>query len=847
MKQVRLAGRWLKQKSKLLPVVMAMVFVGTLFSPALIPRAHAIVTNDTGGGSSGIAKWADEYKTLVWQGEKFTGGSGSNAVFKAPKDDNGCTDQIKFDSDYKTATSATLVRQNFVLQGGGLGSVCQDAPDFSLVIDKTPSNPDALTPTTENNASTDDLDPCDASTNPLSWIVCPIIGLVNEGVIQMQNVIDNLMKVDIQSVFDNKRAPGKNYYAAWNSFRLFGVVLIVIAGLVMVISQAMGFDIFDAYTVKKVLPRLFVAAIGISLSWWLMKYLAQFTNDLGLAIRSIIYYPFRNMGGAGLQSTGSFVISAIIGAAALWALQPFGVMLLIGTAFLAAFVAFLVLIARQLVLIFLILMAPLAIACYVLPNTEKMYKIWWDSLFKGLLMFPIISGFIAIGRVFSVVAANTSSGAGSSINQVVALIAFFLPYFALPFTFRLAGGAVATIGGLTNDRSRGAFDRLKKGRSARVEKRMGHVKDKYGSQMLQGKASVVRGLNARASRSGRVGGAVLRTASRRVQGMDNLEAQMSALNAQRGKELGDQIATGIDSEVRGLTVNRKAALADFNKNPRKRTDNADGSYTLTSSQGLYKESYDKNGQLVSKDYTSLGGGSVSEADVINGHRRWGNDVAAQQAALSYEMRKAMTDDQVEGVSQRYIDLAKNDWGQTETQAVGSWIGAGFENQNQHLEFKNTDLDYSGGTAKLNAKKFANEAYEKKGSYQLSQMSAHTIKKMSEAYVAGDDETKQKLRAVSETFMHDMYGGGGRQQIAEHDGAPMLEPDMPAPIPGTPEAAAAAKKRQASSQGSGHVAEAVVAFAKQTGAYDTAPTMKLPNPSNPPESPGNWPTPDSQQK
>jgi hypothetical protein len=321
----------------------------------------------------------------------------------------------------------------------------------------------------EDGGQVADEDPCDASGDPLSWVICPVINMINGAIMYMQSVIDRLLEFDVSTVFErncgNNCQSGDAYYAAWNSFRLVAIAVIVIAGLVMVITQALGLEVFDAYTVKKMVPRLFIAAIGISLSWYLLQFLANFTNDLGIAVRNMIYWPFRNIGNGdvGLNNPLAFLLGDVALGAGFLVLGLGGLLSLVATAGLAVLIAFLVLILRQIVLILLILLAPLAIALYVLPNTQKAYHLWWDSLAKGFMMFPIITAFIATGRVFSVVAANAGGdGVHGTANQIISLIAFFLPYFALPFTFRLAGGALATIGGLANDRSRGAFDRLKK-------------------------------------------------------------------------------------------------------------------------------------------------------------------------------------------------------------------------------------------------------------------------------------------------------------------------------------------------------------------------------------------------
>jgi hypothetical protein len=413
------------------------------------------------------AYWKDDHKTLVYNSKEYTGGSGRNASFTTVVDStHHCLARVDFGGDYTTATSATAYTQNWI---AGRENHCQWSSGTTISVDPAANSTSGSTSgggsgSDNSGGQVATEDPCDASGDPLSWFICPVINMINGAIIKMQAIIDNLLEFDVATVFDRSKDSGQAYYAAWNSFRLVGIAVVVIAGLVMVITQALGLEVFDAYTVKRVVPRLFIAAIGISLSWYLLQFLANVTNDVGLAVRNMIYWPFRNLGNGdtGLTSASGFLAGDLLVGGVLFTLGIAGTLSLVVTAGLAALVAFLVLILRQLVLILLILLAPLAIALYVLPNTQKAYQLWWDSISKGFLMFPIITAFIATGRVFSVVAANAGgNGIHHAINEVISLIAFFLPYFALPFTFRLAGGAIGTLAGLTNDRSRGAFDRLK--------------------------------------------------------------------------------------------------------------------------------------------------------------------------------------------------------------------------------------------------------------------------------------------------------------------------------------------------------------------------------------------------
>jgi hypothetical protein len=676
----------------------------------------------------------------------------------------------------------------------------------------TPASAASINPaasaTTTFAAATPEIDPCDASGFNLSWVVCPLVNMMHQGTKVMDAAINHLMRVDATSIFDRKTDSGKAYYAAWNSFRIFGIALIVIAGLVMVISQAMGFDLFDAYTVKKVLPRLVLAIIGISLSWWLMWFLTNLTNDVGTGIRSIIYYPFRGLAGdSGIQSLGSSSLEALAVGGGILFLGIGGILSLIATAALAALVAFLVLVIRQIVIVFLILVAPLAIACYVLPNTEKVYKLWWDSLSKALMMFPIIAAFIATGHVFSAVASSSTTGS-YGLSDVVAVLAYFLPYFALPFTFRLAGGALATLGGLTNDRSRGAFDRLRNYRKGQAEQRMGYYGQRVGDRTAQARAEAVRKLNSSASGKGRLAGGAMRFAGSRIAGLGGIEHKMSAINARTGKAINDEIATGRDDRIRGLTVDRSMGFE---------AARAAGRAQVTS-----------DGR---RQWMSLGGRMIDESDVIEGQKLWGHDVAAQQAALSYEMRKANSEEEVRGIAKNYHSLATKQWGQTETQAAGSWIGASFENQNQHLEYKNSDWqtgELKSDTNGLRGVGLIDEVYEKRGSYNMAQMGSNTIAQLIEADKTAEniltdpnastearakaDDQRKKIAAISETFMHQLTGAGG-----DMDEAALAEAMSRGGRSGA---------RQANTPGSAHTSERVVELAKRTGRYNAPPANTI---------------------
>lgn len=306
---------------------------------------------------------------------------------------------------------------------------------------------------------------CSLSTGGVlsfNWIFCPLTRLALEGIDALEAVINDTLTLKTNRIFTD------NFFQAWAGFRTLALALIAIAALIMVISQAAGLEILDAYTIKKVLPRLLFAAIAITVSWAVMQFLVTLSNDVGSGIRYLIYSPFPNENDLGGVAFTGFLV-ALLSSGALLAFGLLGMLSFILTALLAAAVAFCIIVFRELLVMFLVMSAPFAIACYILPNTQKVWEWWKNAFMAALLVFAIISAFIALGRVFAIVAVQ--SGGNETLNQIIAIVAYILPYFLITTAFRLAGGVMSTVGGFINDRTRGGFDRLRNFRGNQLEDR----------------------------------------------------------------------------------------------------------------------------------------------------------------------------------------------------------------------------------------------------------------------------------------------------------------------------------------------------------------------------------------
>jgi hypothetical protein len=183
------------------------------------------------------------------------------------------------------------------------------------------------------------------------------------------------------------------------------------------------------------------------------------------------------------------ILEAVAGVAIVTSLGVMGILSLLWTVALALFLGLIVLSVRQVVIILCIVLAPFAIASYVLPGTQKIWGFWKNTFLTTLMMYPIIMMFLAAGRgAANIIGSNNTSG----LMNIMAVLLYFAPYFMLPFAFKMAGGLMSTIFSIANDKERGLFDRAKKFRQGRMSK---NWQDMRAGNRFKGKNVVSRGTN----------------------------------------------------------------------------------------------------------------------------------------------------------------------------------------------------------------------------------------------------------------------------------------------------------------------------------------------------------------
>lgn len=303
-----------------------------------------------------------------------------------------------------------------------------------------------------NGSGTDPEDDksCGAQVTALGWIICPIINGLTKLNDAMWGLVSGLLFV---SPLDSST----KLYDAWGSIRSIANVVFVAFFLIIILSQLSGAGISN-YGVKKLLPKIIVAAILVNLSFIIVQVAVDLANVIGYSLYNLLQTitptidPAKSnwvalvkllegVGVAGAAATGVLVTIITVGgiAAAFWMLLPIALMAALGL-----LVAVLTLIFRQAVIPVLAILAPLAFVAYLLPNTESWFKKWLKLFMSMLMMFPL-AAVVFGGAQF---ASYTIIGDGKDFwNLLIGLIILTMPLFSLPFLARQGGPLLTKVGG----------------------------------------------------------------------------------------------------------------------------------------------------------------------------------------------------------------------------------------------------------------------------------------------------------------------------------------------------------------------------------------------------------------
>lgn len=337
----------------------------------------------------------------------------------------------------------------------------------------------------------------------IGWIICPVMNFMAKMNDKAFGFLQNLLTVRPALITDDGT---KN---AWGTFRDLANVAFVIAFLIIVYSQLTSVGVSN-YGIKKLLPKIIIAAILVNLSYFICALLVDLSNIVGSSIYGLLANVVPTTGGAsGSGGAGPWeTIVAVILTGAV-GLLLFFVLATSPFVLIALGIVLLILIARQAFVILLLVVSPLAFVAYLLPNTEDWFKKWWKALTATLMVYPIVGAIFGASTLASNIlmnVANGSSGDDETLLKIVALTVLAVPLFAVPGVLKGSMAAAGTVGaklqGLA-DRAQNRASSDVKGRSGEIAKNLSNRAAGWqlgGDSRTRRAASFLTGVRRRAKR-----------------------------------------------------------------------------------------------------------------------------------------------------------------------------------------------------------------------------------------------------------------------------------------------------------------------------------------------------------
>ncbi|MBR6532317.1 MFS transporter [Candidatus Saccharibacteria bacterium] len=291
---------------------------------------------------------------------------------------------------------------------------------------------------------------CSEQLSPVGWLVCPIMEVTSKAVDSLYDVIEGLLVVQPLAADGNSPV-----YKVWNYCLGITNVVFIVFFLIVIYSQITGVGISN-YGIKKVLPKLIVAIVLVNLSFHICALAVDVSNIVGASLRGLFENipiqlgdvvvssqlsfsdaAYAALGGASIGLVGSF---AAFEAGALFMMIP----AIIGG--LIAIVSGLITIAiRQAVVILLVMISPLALVCYMLPNTENLFKKWKNLFTKMLVFYPMFSLLFGAANVagWAIIVSGLSNG--SMFMVILGLAVQVFPLFACWSLMKMSGTFLSNV------------------------------------------------------------------------------------------------------------------------------------------------------------------------------------------------------------------------------------------------------------------------------------------------------------------------------------------------------------------------------------------------------------------
>jgi hypothetical protein len=334
--------------------------------------------------------------------------------------------------------------------------------------------------TTGNTGSGANTGTSTCGVQGIGWIICPTFTFLAGIADGLYGFIQGFLVTDISAV-----STASATYQAWQIMRNFANVGFVIVFLIIIFSQISNLGVSN-YGIKKMFPRLIIAAVLVNVSFFIGQIAVDLSNILGGSIKPLFDgLPIFGSGGDFFASGNFFTQAAsnvlsvstiVTGAGIAVTAVAFGGVGLLIPVILSAVLAFIVtlgvLVLRQVLVILLLVISPLAFLAMLLPNTENYFK-QWRKMFVGILViYPLIALLFGASHLAAAILVQSTTIGTSAVpfsGSLISSVALILPLFLVPKLVQGSLSAIPMVGAFASRMSSRANGNIAKSGKKRYE------------------------------------------------------------------------------------------------------------------------------------------------------------------------------------------------------------------------------------------------------------------------------------------------------------------------------------------------------------------------------------------
>jgi hypothetical protein len=332
---------------------------------------------------------------------------------------------VMFFSVLSVTLTSTHVYADYPANNGacnGTDTPYQDTsvPGVTKTMCKTVQQANGTQP---NAATTQNPTGTTCAVEKVGWIVCPIVEQSAKAADNLFKFLaNNFLQIEPELLTANPTCNSQNKcgtIGVWEQARNLANIMFVIAFIFVIYSQITGAGL-NNYGIKRMLPRLIVAAIAVNVSYYICQAMVDLSNLLGFNIMRALVdsahasgpVVFENTQGTNTQTSdgilGSIATGALVAAGLIWLILA----VMSGSIFIVLMVCLvivIILLLRKAFIILLVVISPFAFVAYLLPNTEKLFSKWLNMFWQLLMVFPIVALLLGGGQLASAIILNAAT------------------------------------------------------------------------------------------------------------------------------------------------------------------------------------------------------------------------------------------------------------------------------------------------------------------------------------------------------------------------------------------------------------------------------------------------------